>query len=80
VALIELVYHDARPSVASVTLVPAVSRGLSPGHVSFARDGGLWRLRFPPPPVDRLEYMLELRYRNGRVTRILDPDNPLEAP
>ena len=78
--MIELVYHDARPSVASVTLVPAVSRGLSPGHVSFARDGGLWRLRFPPPPVDRLEYMLELRYRNGRVTRILDPDNPLEAP
>jgi enterochelin esterase-like enzyme len=80
VAVIELVYRDPRPSVASVTLVPAVSRGLSRGHVSFARDGGVWRLRFSPPPVDRLEYVLEIRYRNGRSTRIPDPENPLQAP
>jgi enterochelin esterase-like enzyme len=79
--IIELVYRDDRPSVASVTLVPAVSRGLSRGHVAFARDGGVWRLRFPPPPpVDRLEYMLEVRYRNGRSRLICDPDNPLQAP
>ena len=78
--MIELVYHDPRPSVAAVMLVPAVSRGLSRGHVSFARDGALWRLRFPPPPVDRLEYVLELRYRNGRSRQICDPENPLQAP
>ena len=78
-ALIELVYHDPRPSVAAVTLVPAVSRDLLRGQVSFSRDDGVWRLRFPPPPVDRLEYMLEIRYRNGRTRQIRDPENPLEA-
>ena len=78
-ALTELVYHDPRPSVASVTLIPAVSRGLSPGHVSFVRDDGTWRLRLPPLPVDRLEYLLELRYRNGRTRLMPDPENPLQA-
>jgi enterochelin esterase-like enzyme len=80
VAVIELVYHDPRPSVAAVKLVPAVSRGLSRGHVSFARDDGSWRLRFPPPPVDRLEYLLEIRYRNGLTRQLPDPENPLQAP
>jgi enterochelin esterase-like enzyme len=79
-AVIELVYHDPRPSVAAVTLVPAASRGLSRGQVSFARDDGVWRLRFAAPPVDRLEYLLEIRYRNGRTNQIPDPQNPLQAP
>ena len=78
--MIELVYHDTRPSVAAVELVPAVSRGLSRGHVSFARDDGTWRLRFPPPPVNRLEYLLEIRYRNGRTRQMPDPENPVQAP
>ena len=78
--MIELVYHDPRPSVAAVKLLPAVSRGLSRSHVSFARDDGTWRLRFPPPPVDRLEYLLEISYRNGRSRQMPDPENPLLAP
>jgi enterochelin esterase-like enzyme len=78
--VIELVYRDRRRSLASVTLVPALSRGLSPEHVSFVRDGDVWRLRFPRPPVDRLEYLLELRLRGGRTTTICDPGNPLRAP
>jgi enterochelin esterase-like enzyme len=79
--VIELVYHDPRPSVAAVKLVPAMSRGLSPGHVSFARDDGdVWRLRFPAPPVDRLEYLLEIEYSNGDTSRLPDPENPLQAP
>ena len=78
--MIELVYHDPRPSVAAVKLVPAVSRGLSREHVSFARDDGSWRLRFPSPPVDRLEYLHEVRYRNGRTRQLPDPENPLQAP
>jgi enterochelin esterase family protein len=79
-AVIELVYHDPRRSAASVKLLPDVSRELSRGHVAFARDGGDWRLRFPEPPVDRLEYRLEIRYRNGRTRQIPDPGNPLLAP
>jgi enterochelin esterase-like enzyme len=78
--VIELEYRDRRRSLASVTLVPALSRGLPPEHVSFVRDGDVWRLRFPCPPVDRLEYLLELRLRGGRTTRICDPGNPLRAP
>jgi enterochelin esterase-like enzyme len=78
--VIELTYRDLRASLRSVTLLPAVSRGLSPRHVSFVPDGGVWRLRFPLPPVDRLEYLLELRFRNGRTSTICDPANPLRAP
>jgi len=51
-----------------------------PRLVPFARRGTRWELRLERPPVDRLEYLLELEHRGGRVERILDPGNPLRAP
>jgi enterochelin esterase family protein len=51
-----------------------------PRLVPFRRRGTLWELQLERPAVDRLEYLLELEHRNGRVERILDPDNPLRAP
>ena len=44
------------------------------------RRGRTWRLRFPRPPVDRLEYQLELERRDGSRELVLDPRNPLRAP
>src|SRR5215510_6507202 len=44
-----------------------------PRRVEFARDGKAgWRLTLPRPEADRLEYMLELTYRNGRSELSLD--------
>ena len=51
-----------------------------PRRVEFARLGGTWRLAFPRPAADRLEYVLELTYRTGRRAVEPDPANPLRAP
>jgi enterochelin esterase family protein len=40
----------------------------------FERDGGVWRLRFPRPNADRMEYQLEI---DGTLTP--DPTNPLRV-
>ena len=74
--MIQLEYRDRRITLAGVRLLPTAA--MAP--VSFAHRDGTWQARFEPPPVDRLEYLLELRFRNGRTTRIPDPANPLRAP
>jgi len=38
-----------------------------------------WRLRYPRPAVDRMEYQLELRYSRGGAQIVIDPSNPLTA-
>jgi enterochelin esterase-like enzyme len=40
---------------------------------------GSWELRFVPPPVERMEYQLELTDADGRVEVVCDPGNPLRA-
>ena len=51
-----------------------------PRLVPFRCTANGWELRLERPPVDRLEYLLELEHRDGRVERVPDPDNPLRAP
>jgi enterochelin esterase-like enzyme len=51
-----------------------------PREVPFTRLERRWELRLARPDVDRLEYLLELRDRDGGVVRVLDPGNPLRAP
>jgi enterochelin esterase family protein len=41
----------------------------------FERDGAVWRLRFPRPAADRLEYQLAVDGETGP-----DPGNPLRVP
>jgi enterochelin esterase-like enzyme len=74
--VIELEYRDRRSTLAGVRLL--ANAAMAP--VPFVLRDGAWQARFEPPPVDRLEYLLELRFRNGRTTRIPDPANPLRAP
>jgi enterochelin esterase family protein len=51
-----------------------------PRRVEFAGDGRGWRLTFPRPEADRLEYLLELTFRDGRRAVGPDPANPLRTP
>jgi enterochelin esterase-like enzyme len=44
--------------------------------VEFERRGDDWELAFSPPPVTRLEYLLELRYADGGSKTSPDPANP----
>jgi enterochelin esterase-like enzyme len=74
--VIQLKYRDRRSTLAGVRLLPTAA--MAP--VPFALHDGAWHARFEPPPVDRLEYLLELRFRNGRTMTIPDPANPLRAP
>jgi enterochelin esterase-like enzyme len=47
--------------------------------LEFRRAGDDWDLAFDPPPVRRLEYLLELRYANGGTKVSTDPANPRQA-
>ncbi|HEX6447633.1 MAG TPA: alpha/beta hydrolase-fold protein [Streptosporangiales bacterium] len=49
--------------------------GLPGGDTWFTRTPDGWSLRVPRPPVDRLEYLFELRRRDG-TELVLDPANP----
>ena len=51
-----------------------------PRLVPFRRSASRWQLRLERAPVDRLEYVLELEHRDGRLERVPDPGNPLRAP
>src|SRR4051794_41238835 len=43
----------------------------------FARDDGEWRLELDDlPPVERLEYQLEVEHDDGGTESLLDPGNP----
>jgi enterochelin esterase-like enzyme len=47
----------------------------------FARDDGEWRLELEElPPVERLEYQLEVEHDDGGTEYLLDPGNPHTAP
>jgi enterochelin esterase-like enzyme len=46
----------------------------------FEPDGGVWKLRFRLPEVDRMEYQLELTTEDGSAQVVCDPSNPLRTP
>jgi enterochelin esterase-like enzyme len=48
--------------------------------LEFQRAGERWELAFDPPPVTRLEYLLELRYADGGSKVSTDPANPRQVP
>jgi enterochelin esterase family protein len=50
---------------------------LAPGLLDFRRTGDDWVLTLARPPVSRLEYLLELRFPDGRHEAVLDPGNSL---
>jgi enterochelin esterase-like enzyme len=53
---------------------------LSDAARSFTRDGDEWVLEIDPPPIDRLEYELELLLADGTTETAPDPANTVRAP
>jgi enterochelin esterase-like enzyme len=52
-----------------------------PGDLlDFTWTDGTWILRVERPPVDRIEYKLELTHGDGARESVTDPGNPLTAP
>ena len=49
-------------------------------ELEFHRDGENWDLALDRPPLNRLEYLLELRYPDGVAKVITDPANSHQAP
>src|SRR6266542_1550377 len=43
----------------------------------YVDDG--WQLTLDRPPVDRMEYLLELTHSDGRHEAVLDPGNPVRV-
>ena len=71
---------DADEALASVSLIQELHRPrLGP---AFSRDesDATWRLSFPRPAVDRMEYKLELVHNEGAREVICDPNNPKRTP
>jgi enterochelin esterase family protein len=51
-----------------------------PGDLlDFQYTGDGWQLRLDRPPVDRMEYRLELTYRDGGHEVVLDSGNPVQV-
>src|SRR5690348_7247743 len=46
----------------------------------FEREDGGWRLAFPRPDADRMEYLFAIEHRDGSDELICDPHNPHRAP
>jgi enterochelin esterase family protein len=67
---------DPRRALRNVSLVHELTR---PRHVPLARHGAQFELTFSRPPVDRLEYLLEIESRDGDNRLTPDPGNPLHA-
>jgi enterochelin esterase-like enzyme len=71
---------DPNQALTAVHLAQEVIRPRVGPPFSRVNGSGQWRLRFPRPPADRLEYRFALTHRHGAVEIICDPANPLRAP
>jgi enterochelin esterase-like enzyme len=69
-------FHIAGARLTGVALLHEV-RG--PRRLELTRARRTWRLTFPRPAADRMEYVLERRFRGGRVETGPDPTNRRRA-
>jgi enterochelin esterase family protein len=66
--------EDRERALAGVRLAAHVD--LPRDHLGFHYQDGEWRLQLDRPRLWRLEYLLELRHRDGRTELVPDPANP----
>jgi enterochelin esterase family protein len=67
-------FADPEHRLAGVRLRQAA--GIPHDRLDFESNGAGWVLTVPRPPVQRLEYLLELRHRDGGTELVCDPENP----
>jgi enterochelin esterase-like enzyme len=75
---IRFTFIDAGRTLSAVRLVQDLR--IPSDLLDFTWTAGLWSLRIDRPPVDRLEYKLELVHPGGDHESITDPGNPVHAP
>jgi enterochelin esterase-like enzyme len=68
---------DPARRLAGVRLRPDVR--IAADRLDFRRNGDGWELAIDPPPVRRMEYLVELRHRDGRAEVVTDPGNPRQV-
>lgn len=66
--------RDQEGRLSSVRLCSALK--LADPAFTYDPESRTWDLRVPRPPIQRLEYRLELTHRDGRRETVCDPDNP----
>ena len=71
-------YPDPGSELEGVRLFQEVVRPRSGPELQ--REGHLFTVFMPRPPVDRLEYLFELRHPDGGRELVTDPANPKRAP
>jgi enterochelin esterase-like enzyme len=75
-----MTFRVSDPDQALVGVRLQQDAGIPADRLDFRRAGEHWELQLDRPPVDRLEYLLELRYPGGSSKMVTDPANPHQAP
>jgi len=76
---IALRVDDPERRLRAVHLVAELSKRVPPRPFIRQAGSSSWELHFARPPVDRMEYLLELESRDGTAELVPDPGNPLRA-
>lgn len=76
--MVRLEVSDPDRDLAGVRLITDVP--MPAARPDFAYAGTGWEFTSGRPPVDRIEYLLELRYPDGGSQTMLDPGNPQQTP
>ena len=71
---------DPERQLEAVTLLQELARPRAGPTFVRPANGPEWVTSLPIADVDRVEYLLELHHRGGRVETIPDPANPVRAP
>ena len=77
-AAVHFLYPDPQSELAGVALFQEVFWPRSGPELARTKEG--FSVVVPRPPVDRMEYLFELRYRDGSRQLVCDPANPRRAP
>ena len=71
---------DPDRALSTVKLLQEVQRPREGPDFNFDEATSLWKLEFPRPDADRIEYMFKLIHKAGHDEVINDPGNPSHAP
>jgi enterochelin esterase family protein len=75
---VRFLYPDLSTELAGVALFQEVFWPRSGPELTRTREG--FSIVVPRPPVDRMEYLFELRHQDGSRQLVCDPGNPKRAP
>ncbi|MGH2817419.1 MAG: alpha/beta hydrolase [Actinomycetota bacterium] len=72
--------QDGDHALSSVKLCQEITRPRVGPAFERVDATGTWRLRFPRPNADRMEYLFRVEHKDGGSETIPDPANPERAP